>query len=186
MPTPTGIFTEEESRTGHLFSYQLARYIGIMFSRADYVIDMGCGNGSYCEYLEHVGFRDVIGVDGTEKLRHFHSKHWKQDLSEPFDLETKGAVLCIEVGEHIPKEFEEVFLDNITNHVKDGSFLVLSWAHEGQQGYGHVNCRPSWWVYEQIEKRGFFTHASHTKNIRSVIEGHVAYLKENLFVFKKI
>lgn len=185
MPTKTGIFTKEEAETGHLFSYRLAQYIGELFTN-ELIYDMGCGMGSYARYLEDVGFNNVIGVEGTQGLSFENKVCWGVDLTRAYIFPDKGHAICIEVGEHIPKEFEEVFINNICKTVKKDCYLVLSWAHEGQDGYGHVNCRPDWWVKEEIEKRGFEKHEALTINARNVIEGHVAYLKENLFVFKKI
>jgi hypothetical protein len=109
-----------------------------------------------------------------------------KDLTQPLNLGmNQGNVICIEVGEHIPIEFEQVFIDNICEQVIKGGQLILSWAHEGQQGYGHVNCRPDWYVIEEFHKRGFLHMQNRTSEVRSVIEGHVAYLRENIFVFHK-
>ena len=189
MPTETGIFTEDDAKTGHLFSYRLAEYIAGIFKKTLPVYDYGCGPGSYLKYLNDVGFGHITGIEGTEKIQMEVpvSMVLKKDLSQKLDLKLNaGNVMCIEVMEHLPKQFEQDFLENITEHVIKGGFLVMSCAHEGQQGYGHVNCCPDWYAIEKIEDLGFIMEPQMTKNVRSVIEGHVAYLRENLFVFRKI
>lgn len=183
MPTKTGIFTQDEANTGHLFSYRLAQYIGKKLHKPKVIFDMGCGIGSYCRYLKDIGFTNVVGIEGANYENLEFKPIIVKDLTEAFDL-GKGNVMSIEVGEHIPKEFEQTFINNVVAHCDE--YLFLSWAHEGQQGYGHVNCRPDWWVIEQITKRGFIHVEELTIEIRSVIEGPYAYLKENLFVFKKL
>lgn len=183
--TETGIWSQEEANTGHAFSYRLAEYLATLFSKYKYVIDIGCGKATYMKYFRDLGFNNVVGIEGSE-LKDFEDHNVViKDLSEPVDIGCMGNVMCIEVGEHIPAKYEDTFINTLSRHVKPGCLLVVSWAHEGQDGYGHVNCRPSWWVQQKIEARGFVLQSDLTERARFVCEGHVAYLKENLFIFKK-
>ena len=43
----------------------------------------------------------------------------------------------MKVAEHIPKEFEHVYIDNLVRHAKEG--IILSWSKVGQGGHSHVN-----------------------------------------------
>lgn len=215
MPTETGIFTQEEANTGHLFSYRLAEFIGDLLVNAfktktdinpnqekevlrehynvnERIFDFGCGPGTYCKYFEDRGFQDVIGIEGLHLNNFELCSHIKiYDLSSPFALmlpdeeHLKGNVISIEVGEHIPREFEKTFIDNLVYHAKKNRYIIVSWAHEGQPGYGHVNCRPDWHIKKEFEKRGCKYQSKLTELIRKAPEGHVAYLRENLFVFIK-
>ena len=60
------------------------------------------------------------------------------DLSIPtkFD-EPFSWVMSLEVGEHLPSKFEDIFINNLHNNNVDG--ILLSWALKGQGGDGHVN-----------------------------------------------
>lgn len=188
MPTETGIFTEQEAKEGHLFSYRLAKFIGDLLPKQIPVFDYGCGPASYLRYLMDRDFKEVTGIEGTKEMEYEIPRSYiiNRDLSEPLNLGLlAGNVISIETWEHIPREFEQTFIDNICEHVKDGGYLIISCAHEGQQGYGHVNCRPDWYVIEQITKRGFNHNIDLTTKVRKTIEGPVAYLRENLFVFQK-
>ena len=80
--------------------------------------------------------------------------------------------------------FEDILVQNIINHCS--GTLIISVAHEGQLGTGHVNCRPDWYVKELFEGKGFRFEKELTESIRQQPEGYVAYLKENLFVFTKL
>lgn len=168
------------------------------------VIDFGCGDCYLLDYLHEAGFK-VHGVDGyipehAKKLRHFSvfSRYlWWLDLSRIVELTNfkkingkpapagilTGKVISLEVGEHIPAEYEQIFLDNLVRHCN--SRLILSWAVPGQNGIGHVNCRPNDYVIAELDKRGFTFNASWTKTLREVPEQHVAYFRETLMVFDK-
>lgn len=198
--TETGIWSQEEANTGHLFSYRLAQWIanyiekrhGILHGANEVLYDFGCGKGTYCKYFEDRGFNNVIGVEGNQ-LEDFENSYTKiQDLSVPFLIEDgdsniqQGYVISIEVGEHIPKQFEEIFINNIVNHAAKNSIIFMSWAHEGQQGYGHVNCQPDWYVKQAFERKGCKLEPELTAAVRKVPEGHTAYLRENLFIFRKL
>jgi|GEM_PF-6386818 len=50
-----------------------------------------------------------------------------------------GIGIALEVAEHLPKEHEETFLDNLIGIAKDDGWIILSWAKKGHGGLGHVN-----------------------------------------------
>ena len=64
MVGQTGIWSDDEAYA-HDFSYGVARYIGKYFEKDKRVFDIGCGKGTYLQYLQDVGFRDLIGFDGS-------------------------------------------------------------------------------------------------------------------------
>lgn len=171
----TGIWGEEE-QAAHIFSYGVARYIA-KNSRAPIILDFGAGNGAYTQYWNEVGL-NAYGFDGrgTETVSEL-------DLSDEFDLGIKGDVVCLEVFEHIPAQYEEMFIDNLVRHTK--GYLFLSVAVEGQEGLGHVNCKNNDYVIEVMRKKGLEFLPAMTKEIRDCAEGYVAYFKESLMVFKR-
>jgi len=46
-------------------------------------------------------------------------------------------ILSLEVAEHIPAQFESIYIDNLVKHAKED--IILSWAKLGQSGHSHVN-----------------------------------------------
>lgn len=183
MPSKTGIWDQQEADNNHIFSYRIAQLIGKMYDKNHNLFDFGAGKGAYCRYFEDIGFTSVLGIDG-EIYEGIECKQFaKADLSIYFDLERKGNVLCLEVGEHIQMESADVFIDNLTRHC-DG-LLVLSWAVIGQEGIGHVNCRPNEWVIEQFSKRGFKFMDLETNELRQKAEGFVNHFKDTILIFKK-
>ena len=136
------------------------------------IIDMGCGLGDYINYLNLVGF-EVYGCDGTpniDKCSIYHPVH-EADLTQSLDTQVtfpKGNVISLEVGEHIPKEHEHMFIKNITEYCNDT--LILSWALPGQGGHGHYNEQPNEYVIQKIEAQGLKFDAPSTLKFRNELQ----------------
>lgn len=179
----TGIWSEDEAWT-HAFSYSTAKYIGDYFEKDVPVIDLGCGKGTYVQYLIDRGFKDVSGIEGSELENMDSDIIFRWDLSQPLNnLSHSGNVISIEVFEHIPRQFEAQFVQNILNCCSGK--LVLSVAVEGQPGLGHVNCRNNDYVIALFEGQGFKFQAERTAEIRAKVEPHVDYLRNTLMVFER-
>jgi len=104
------------------------------------------------------------------------------DLSVPqLWLPSYDWVVCHEVIEHIPSEFESIVLDNVIRPAKVG--VVLSWAHPTQPGTMHVNGRPLEYVHEELKRRGLTPDVAATEHLRtsSVLE----WFQTNIVVFRK-
>jgi 2-polyprenyl-3-methyl-5-hydroxy-6-metoxy-1,4-benzoquinol methylase len=115
MINNSGIWDVEEAKKGHFHSLELARKLERVFTKRMPVLDLGCGLGFYAHHLSSKGF-SVTAYEGTEGIHEISI--FKQiithDLTEPLPDSIKGQVLCMEVGEHIPKANEQQFIDNIT------------------------------------------------------------------------
>lgn len=186
-----GAWTQEEADDVHDWasSPNLAKWLVEFFKGGDRVYDFGCGKAFYLSKLQEAGFGKCWGIEGT-KLNNFLIDNIEiADLSQPepiwwqkFGYE-KGDVISLEVGEHIPKEGEQNFLDTITDHCN--RYLVTSWALPGQPGLGHVNCQSQEYIISEIERRGFKYMPAETKDARSVIEQHCDWFQRTLLVFKR-
>lgn len=190
MPTETGIFTEDDAKDGHIFSYEIARFIGKTLKQFGTYInihDVGCGLGTYAGYLEDIGFTCVTGIDGYKPpipgCRHFITK----DLTKPFNPidKAEGHVVCLEVGEHIPEDKINTFLMNIDILMGKGCLLFLSWAVPGQAGTGHISCKKNETVISMMLDRGYTYEDGLTREARERVEGFVRYFKDTLMIFKK-
>ena len=163
---------------GHTFDEKLAAGIAAILrdACATTVMDIGCGDGSYTRYFQAAGFT-CKGYDGNPNTP---PPCEVIDFAVPVWLHQSDAVLCLEVGEHIPAEFEDTFLDNVTDHAK--KIAILSWAVPGQGGYGHVNERENGWVIFQMALRGFDIDPVLTDQLRqSVSNAH--WFKDTVMVF---
>lgn len=143
----TGIFKKHKYK----FDEKLAKSIFGQFDPID-VVDLGCGNGKYCNFWKNLGW-NIQGYEGNKNVVDGGLVKY-MDLSKEQKIEKKyDLVICLEVGEHIPKEYETVFIDNLDKFTKNT--LLLSWAVIGQKGKGHVNCKDNDEVISIFEKMGF-------------------------------
>lgn len=181
MPTETGIYTAEDVECGHLFSPRLCKAITNIFKTDIPIIDLGCGLGTYVDEYNTLGYK-AIGVDGISVSTHSNNI-FIHDLTKPLDLNLKGNVICLEVGEHIPAEFESILLNNIFNHCSQ--YIVLSWAVENQIGIGHINCKNNDYVINKFIQNNFIYEEQLTQYLRSDIEDCCNYFRSTLMVFRK-
>lgn len=185
MPTDTGIWNQDEADQYHAFDYFLARWIGRYLPKDERLADLGCGKGTYLSYFDDIGFHKTMGVEGTQ-LSDFESGYvLVHDLTQPLKLPYKSNILCLEVAEHIPEEYLPVFMDNLVSNMDAGHKLILSWAIPGQEGIGHVSCRPNWEVIQEMEKRGLKYDHESTLFARANTSNHCAYFRDTLMIFHK-
>ena len=103
------------------------------------------------------------------------------DLSVPiYHLEAYDWIISLEVAEHIPKQYELVYVDNLVRHAKEG--IILSWAKIGQDGHSHVNNKDFADVKILMEERGFYHNASATEIIKS--KASIWWIKDNINIYK--
>jgi hypothetical protein len=146
------------------------------------VLDLGCGPGFYVKNIKDIttNLKCYDGNPNTPTLT--NGLCGVLDLSKDFNLnDIFECVLSLEVGEHIPKEFESIFLDNITKH--SSNMVILSWAIEGQTGDGHVNCQNNDYIISEMDKRGFVYDETTSLNVRS--KNVVFWFKNTFMVFKR-
>lgn len=149
-------FWETEDGHGHMHDQRLMQGL-IRLCRAykhKYLVDFGCGMGDYVKGFQKAGI-SCHGYDGnpnTEELT--GGLGLTLDLSEPQDFGVMyDMVLSLEVGEHIPEEFEGIFIQNLVTHAD--KMIVLSWAVPGQAGLGHVNCLDNDYIIGKLKESGF-------------------------------
>lgn len=179
-------FWETSDATGHIHDKSLAKALTQFFIESEIktVVDFGCGLGDYAKEFKSAGLI-VEAYDGnpnTEKLTGEIGK--VLDLSKAFYLRKKfDAVISLEVGEHIPAEFETLFLDNICKHVR--KTLVISWAIKGQGGSGHVNCKNNDYIINQIVDRGLNFDKVTTDQLRATAT-NASWFVYTLLVFNRV
>lgn len=180
--TETGIWNDWEAEH-HIMSDDLAMKLQLLMDPGICTIDMGCGRGDYIRNLLDENFECCVGVEGSVLPQHVGMDIRHLDLAVPFNLGLCGRVMSFEVGEHIPKEYEQIFLDNLTSHCLD--MLILSWGLPGQVGIGHVNCQPREYIIAELYKRGFAFDEEETAFIKAAPYKETPWFAETLMVFKR-
>jgi cyclopropane fatty-acyl-phospholipid synthase-like methyltransferase len=147
------------------------------------IVDMGCGTGEYSKYFIE---KNIVcdAYDGNPNTPQISNGIGKVlDLSVDINLNKKyDCVLSLEVGEHIPKTYEETFLRNICKHTD--KYLILSWAILGQIGYGHVNCQNNDYIIKKMREHNFNYEPEISSYLRQ--NSTAPWFKNTIMVFKKI
>jgi SAM-dependent methyltransferase len=121
------------------------------------VVDVGCGLGTWLSICHAAGIKDYLGIDSADipgSMLYIEESHFLQgDLTKPLELgRVFDLALSVEVAEHIPKYYEDVYLDSIT---RLAPVILFSAAIPYQGGIGHYNEQwQDYWV-GQFSKRGF-------------------------------
>jgi SAM-dependent methyltransferase len=173
-----GIWTTKAEIATHEFDGNLCYTIAQLFD-GDFV-DIGCGNGSYTKYMnEHD--RHCVGYDGSPLTPEITGGLCSiRDFSIPVDIGQFDNVICLEVGEHIPLQYEQVFINNLCRSSRGN--IILSWALIGQGGTGHVNCRDNYYVIGEMQNRGFMIDNLTTKCLRD--GATLNWFKNTLMAFR--
>lgn len=184
MPKSTGAWEKSEIGGQHAFSYRLAEYVAKLLPKNEPLFDLGCGPGTYSKYFRDVGFTNVTAIEGSDLEELFETQVEVFDLTETMGVvKNPGNVFCAEVCEHVPGEYMNVLLDNISRCCI--GYLVLSWAIRGQSGFGHVNCMDNYEVIGILEDKGFEFLWGPSREARSVIENHCDWFRNTILIFKK-
>lgn len=97
------------------------------------------------------------GYDGAVNVEEYTNGFvtWA-DLTVPGFSPAGGKrdwVMALEIGEHVPAQFEAIVIDNIDMNKRCGA--LVSWAVPGQPGHSHVHLRSNDWVIDQFSRRGY-------------------------------
>lgn len=180
--SPTGFWIEYEDYD-HVFIEELSNVINdyVKEHQITTVYDFGCGTGEYLDRLtKEVAGITATGFEGSPNNT-IYNNVVKKDLSSKLNLEPVDLVISIEVGEHIPKEFEQNFIDNISNSSK--KHIIFSWAIEGQNGTGHINCQNNDYIISEMEKRGWKFDTDKTISVRDKMPP--IWIKNTVMFFNK-
>ena len=178
----TGAYLRD-SLEGHFFDKALAESITEVLKQEGIhsVYDLGCGHGEYTRHLKNSSF-ECSGFDGNPYTNRITSGLCNTlNLSQELALPEADAVICLEVGEHIPKKFEKILIDNLSKSTSN--ILILSWAVEGQIGEGHANCRNNDYIKQIFESKGFINLPDYEVKLRQ--DSTLSWFKNTIMVFKK-
>jgi glycosyltransferase involved in cell wall biosynthesis len=173
--------TDDES--GHCFDNSLALELKNFFNliKCNNVLDLGCGPGHYTKYFLDNNI-ECEGWDGNPNTPIISKGLCKvADLTKINKFDNKDWVLSLEVGEHIPKEYETTFIQNLISNSKKG--IILSWAIPGQPGDGHVNCQSNEYVIDIMRSYNYILDTHSTIQLREAAE--LWWFKNTLMVFRK-
>ncbi|KXS19245.1 hypothetical protein M427DRAFT_53199 [Gonapodya prolifera JEL478] len=165
----------------------IVKYLG---DKPTVLVDIGAGIGQYGMWFKENNAVNIQwhGFDGAENVHEFTNGlvTWTDATDPLFDMIPIRAdwVMSLEVGEHIPPEKTDNFLDTLVRHSRTG--VIVSWGIPGQPGHAHINCRPNSEIIELMAQRGYIQD-SWTKEFQKHLRDTCSYfwLKETVMVFKR-
>lgn len=176
--TKTGVwFCDEQYDWERLLAFKLAKYLHR--NSVKEIADIGCGEGRYMDYWNQRGF-NCDGYDGNFLVKNKEVKII--DFTEDHELKkVYDWLISLEVAEHIPRRFENKFIDLLHKHNKYG--IIITWSDDEKKGDGHVNVRTNDYVDKLFTELGYTRDKCNEKLIRKV-NYRLTYWR-NLFIFKK-
>jgi SAM-dependent methyltransferase len=154
------------------------------------VIDVGCGSGGLLEALGAHGNDNVRcqGVEFSKAGRRLCRRRGVGcefgDLTKPLSIAPHyDLLLCFEVAEHLPSQYADQLVKNLTSGPKR---VVFSAATPGQGGQGHVNEQPNEYWIQKFDARGFGHNRvmSDAMRMEWSSQGVVGWFATNVMVFE--
>lgn len=121
------------------------------------VIDVGCGEGIWLSVFKECGVENILGVDGDSvdrKMLQIPEECFLSfDMRNPLRIDRQfDLVVSSELGEHLPGECAETFVDSLT---RLGPVILFSAAIPFQGGTFHINEQwPDYWV-KCFQEKGY-------------------------------
>jgi len=181
----TGFWSGDSAHIHHVHCPVLAKWI-IEYLKDDKekpLYDLGCGLGNYLLALQKAGFKNLTGFEGDIPKQKVFQNIKQQDLTKSFTVTDKGNCIFLEVAEHVPAQFEDTLLNNVSSCCNGK--LIMSWAIRNQPGYGHVNCYDNHEVIKKMTDRGFKYLEQDSLSARSCIDNSAPWFKNTIMIFEK-
>jgi len=145
--------------------------------------DLGCGLANYVAHFIENGI-NATGYDGNPKTPELTNNLASVlDLAIPFTFDKPYEwIMSIEVGEHLPAQYEDTYMLNLHNNNEKG--IIMSWALEGQGGLGHYNERNNAYIKEKMMALGYTNDVEEETKLREA--SSLWWFKNTLMVFRKV
>ena len=172
-----------EDICNHHTDIGLMNVLPTILQESSSIVDFGCGDGSYIKHIHSTLDIKTKAFDGNPHVNKITNGFATQlDLSQPFNLNEKfDVVMSLEVAEHIPTQYESIYINNIINHTN--KYIIISWAIPYQGGKGHVNERSNTYVINTFQNKNFKHLESISNHLRNCVT-NCHWFKNTLFVFE--
>jgi hypothetical protein len=178
-----GYWDGDDVNDEHCYDPSLEKWIISFLKKegGETLLDLGCGLATYSKSFHRAGFK-VKAYDGNPYTPELTGGFAEvMNLATPCTLPISDWVICLEVGEHIPKECESVIIHNMHAHAKKG--IITSWAVPGQGGTGHVNCQTNEYIKSIFGSLGYTNDMDAELDARKHCDLH--WFRDTVMIFRK-
>ncbi len=136
----------------------------------DSAIDIGCGNCFLLDRFLAAGKR-IAGVDVSPDVPQLVGERLNGSIQVADFGAAAGSydlACCVEVAEHIEPERSLSLVETLARVAR--SWIYFSAAPEGQQGRGHINCRPHEEWLDWFDAFGWHLDEAGTAALREHLE----------------
>jgi len=145
--------------------------------------DFGANVGHDSMWLNETGLVESFAFDGIPGVERLSGGRVKEvQLAVPMDLgRSFDWIMCLEVGEHMPKGSEDTLLENIARHARLGA--IISWATPDFPSPHHPNTLSVAESTRLVHRHGFTQDVPLTLGLRAAAE--IEWLKQTAAVYRK-
>ncbi|CAD7973382.1 unnamed protein product [Amoebophrya sp. A25] len=148
------------------------------------IADFGAGGGHYARWINDTGLLTAYAYDGIQGVTDVTKgavQYWNLVEEQDGHWREYDYGMCLEVLEHIPKEFSASVLTTISKYVRNR--LIMSWSSD-REGIGHVNCKTEDQWNPIVETFGWKVNKELTQTLREMAS--VEYISHSVTVFDKV
>ena len=146
--------------------------------------DFGGGVGQYkaevSKLVPKIKWNSYDGAGNVEEYTKGFLKWF--DLTLPLELPKADWVISLEVGEHVPNEFEGMLIRNLHHHNCKG--VILSWGKLGQGGHSHINNHSNDYVISIFKELGYVEDLDMKARLRNG-DGNYGWFVGSSMVFRR-
>jgi SAM-dependent methyltransferase len=150
-------------------------------------IDVGCAQGLLLQPLYERGY-NVTGIEVSETVAKYVSLELLQQIKFGDFSEANGSfdlVCCVEVAEHIRPTRSEELVNKLCKLSEE--YVYFTAAPPGQDGHGHINCRPHHEWKTLFRRKSYILNSKLTRKLKNDLSGlkKAKWLKRNSMIFEK-
>ena len=155
---PLASMTQEKDPKHNLFTLARYKFCAKMLIGKKQLLEVGCGDGfGFDIILQEVQPLLLTGIDFDEQLIQNNQKRFSeyskvnficQDVTESPPPDTYDAAICLDVIEHVCREGEKDFLDNIVDSLEKDAIFIIGTPNAAAERYAsegskttHINLK---------------------------------------------
>jgi SAM-dependent methyltransferase len=156
------------------------------------IADIGCGSGAFAAEFARRGFR--VGACEFSFWGRWQARRqgvavreWDVSRSSgPLEGAPFDVAMSLEVAEHIPVALTDAFVECLVGTA--GHTIVLTAAHPGQGGQGHINEQPKAYWIEKVQKYPWVFDAELSSQVADALKrsGASGWLAQNMMIFRRV